>query len=118
MGAQTSQPRPRGRSRASRTQANTLANRSPTPVARHVALARLADRLASLRGARRRRVIEGLRLPSEVLREVERYAAFDAGAGAGDGIESEVESPAASADGAGRKGVSFAKFAELRRFRQ
>lgn len=55
------------------TKANTLANRSSTPVARHVALARLAHRLSAMGRRRRQRVLEQLNMPVEILRQVRRY---------------------------------------------
>lgn len=55
------------------TRANTRANRSPTPVSRHVALARLANRLAALGHRQRFRAIRSLRLSPRLLRQLGRY---------------------------------------------
>lgn len=57
-----------------KTRANTRANRSSTPVSKHVALARLADRLAALGHRQRIRAIRSLRLSPRVLRQLGRYA--------------------------------------------
>lgn len=130
--------------------ANTLANRSSTPVARHVALARLADRLTSMAKSRRDSVIERLHIPSEVLREVRRYTPSNSFESLEDDvgsdwdeeeeeergeeeeeidIESEVGASPPGTPPSGvafaeecsrprRKIVSFAKYAEMRLFRE
>lgn len=127
------------------TRANTLANRSSTPVAKHVALARLAERLSNMGKRRRERVIEQLHIPQDMLREVQRYTPSNSfGSTAddnewmssdeaerrtpesasvcsdeGDEIDSELSaSPTSSSGKRRRKIVSFAKYAELRLFRE
>ena len=117
-------------------------------MARHVALARLADRLAGLGRSRREHVIHRLHIPHDVLREVRRYTPSnsfgsldgddDDFGSAGVAVDSERESSEGvrrrpeddAADGtegeerngkrrrARRKFVSFAKYAEMRLFRE
>lgn len=100
-----------------RTVANTLANRSDTTVAKHVALARLADRLGGMTKSRRQRVIEQLRISEEVLKEVRKYATGNSW----EELDSWNESSSDGSDEGKRRKerkVSFARFAEMRLFKE
>lgn len=111
----------------SSTLANTLANRSDTPVARHVALARLAERLSAMAKSRRQRVIRQLHISPDVLREVRKYTPnnsfstideCDSDFDSDDSWHRPIHNTASLHNTQQRrKGVSFAKYAEMRLFR-
>eukprot|EP00177_Eucheuma_denticulatum_P008494 GFKZ01015448.1.p1 GENE.GFKZ01015448.1~~GFKZ01015448.1.p1 ORF type:complete len:144 (+),score=18.85 GFKZ01015448.1:211-642(+) len=96
----------------SRTQRNTLLNRSNTSVSRHVALMRLAQRLAALKHTKREQVIRQLGLGGGVLKEVRKYMRG--------WFFGDAKRGAAGAGGVKRSAakVRFAEFAEIRLFRE